>query len=175
MCAAMSYSFGKRRIKSWDDPEAPFFGSKITVRERTHMKRAELLTMLIAAILMPATRAQGESACSFTTAAGKYGLSDSGTVIGIGPRVALALLTLDATGNVKGKVSALLNDNVTHSTLTGTYTVNSDFTGALSFSEYDLPGPSSAVTPGSWSRNAAIRNDRVWNFSRDCAGRRIPA
>jgi hypothetical protein len=104
------------------------------------MKRTALLTILIAAALMPATRAQGESACLFTTAAGKYGLSDSGTVIGIGPRVALALLTLDAAGIVKGKVLASLNGNVTHSTLTGTYTVNSDCTGALSFSEYDLSG-----------------------------------
>ena len=34
--------------------------------------------------------------CSFTRAAGTYGVSDSGAVVGIGPRAAVGTLTLDA-------------------------------------------------------------------------------
>jgi hypothetical protein len=82
----------------------------------------------------------GDAACSLARAAGSYGVSDSGTVVGIGPRAAVALLTLDAAGNIKGKVTASLNGSVTDSTLSGTYTVNPDCTGTTSFGEFDQSG-----------------------------------
>ena len=88
---------------------------------------------------MPATAEDG-NACSFARAAGKYGTSDSGTVIGIGPIAADALLTLDAAGNIGGPVTGSLNGSVTHSTLSGTYTVNRDCTGSASFSQFDQSG-----------------------------------
>jgi len=40
------------------------------------------------------------------------GTSDSGTVIGIGPIAADALLTLDAVGNIGGPVTGSLNGSV---------------------------------------------------------------
>jgi hypothetical protein len=95
--------------------------------------------MMLLVTLAATARAEGPQ-CSPALTAGKWGFTTDGTIIGVGPRVALALLTLDAAGNVKGKVSASLNGNVTHTTLSGTYTVNPDCTGALSFSEYDLSG-----------------------------------
>jgi hypothetical protein len=65
---------------------------------------------------------------SLACAAGSYGVSESGTVIGIGPRAAVALLTLDAAG-INGKVTASLNGSVSKSMLSGSYTVNPDCTG----------------------------------------------
>jgi hypothetical protein len=92
---------------------------------------------LLLTALLPT--AYGQS-CSLARAAGKYAFSDSGTVIGVGPRAADAILTLDAAGNFSGPVTASLNGSVSRSTLSGTYTVNPDCTGAANFSEFDLSG-----------------------------------
>jgi len=109
------------------------------------MKRNIALTMLVivftaALVVSMAAPAQAVAACSFARAAGTYGVSDSGTVVGIGPRASVDLLTLDAAGNIKGKVTASLNGSLTQSMLSGTYTVNPDCTGAASFSEFDQSG-----------------------------------
>lgn len=76
--------------------------------------------------------------CSMATAAGTYGLSDSGTIIGIGPRAAVGEATFDAAGNVNGTLTASLNGQVAKTILSGTYTVSSDCTGTVAFSEFDL-------------------------------------
>jgi hypothetical protein len=81
-----------------------------------------------------------DHSCSLARAAGTYGVSDSGTVIGIGPRAAVALLTLDGAGNITGSVTASLNGSVSTGTLSGTYTVNSECTGSTTFEEYDSSG-----------------------------------
>ena len=86
---------------------------------------------VVVIVSVTATAEAGDAACSAARAAGTYGVSDSGTVVGIGPRAAVALLTLDAAGNIKGKVTASLNGSVTNGTLSGTFTVNPDCTGLL--------------------------------------------
>jgi len=78
--------------------------------------------------------------CSAARAAGSYGASDSGTVIGVGPRAAVAQLSLDASGNIKGNVTSSLNGSVTSSSLSGTYSVNSNCTGTTTFGEFDSSG-----------------------------------
>jgi len=104
------------------------------------MKRNITLVVVLAlsTILVPAVYADG--GCSLARAAGAYGLTDSGTVIGVGPRAALARLKLDAAGNINGSVIASLNGSVSNATLSGTYTVNRDCTGTSSFGEYDQSG-----------------------------------
>lgn len=94
---------------------------------------------VIVNIAMP-VYADNQPSCSRAGAAGTYGVSDSGTVIGIGPRSAVALLTLDETGNIKGGVTASLNGAVSNTTLSGTYTVDHDCTGTTTFGEYDSSG-----------------------------------
>lgn len=98
-----------------------------------------LLFALAMAVLsiVPSANAQH---CSFAGTAGKYALSDSGTVIGIGPRAAVALLTFNASGQVHGQVTASLNGSITQTNLSGTYTVNPDCSGATSFEEFDQTG-----------------------------------
>ena len=100
-----------------------------------------LFVLSVTLALTVAAPAQAEdAACSAVRAAGTYGVSDSGTVVGIGPRAAVALLTLDAAGNIKGKVTASLNGSVTNGTLSGTFTVNPDCTGTTTFGEFDPSG-----------------------------------
>lgn len=108
------------------------------------MKRNFAPTMLVivftATLVVSMVPTAQAAACSFARAAGTYGVSDSGTVVGIGPRATVALLTFDAAGGVKANVTASLNGSVTESTLSGTYTVNPDCTGTASFSEFDQSG-----------------------------------
>jgi len=96
-------------------------------------------TISVLSVASPAQAEDGQH-CSFARAAGTYGVSDSGSVVGIGARAAVALLTLDAAGNIKGKVTASLNGSVTEGTLSGTYTVNPDCTGTTTFGEFDPSG-----------------------------------
>jgi len=95
---------------------------------------------LVVSVVATGQAVSGNPACSLARAAGKYGVSDSGTVDGIGPRVGIGLVTLDAAGNLKGTVTASLNGTVTESTASGTYTVNPDCTGVATFSEFDASG-----------------------------------
>jgi len=99
---------------------------------------------VIVAVTLIASMATADQAddhkCSLSGAAGTYGISDSGTIIGVGPRAAVALLTLDSAGNISGPVTSSLNGSVSSGTLSGTYTVNRHCTGSTSFSEYDPSG-----------------------------------
>lgn len=110
------------------------------------MTRNIALTTLVIAlaatcIVSTASTAQAEDpACSLAKAAGSYAASDSGTIIGVGPRAAVVLATLDAVGNIKGPVTANLNGGVTNTTISGTYKVNPDCTGTMAFGEFDKSG-----------------------------------
>lgn len=71
--------------------------------------------------------------CSLASAAGNWGFTDSGTVIGVGPRTAVGTFTLDAAGNVlNGVATSSLNGTIADETFSGTYTVNSSCTGTVS-------------------------------------------
>ena len=76
--------------------------------------------------------AQAAGPCSLERAAGKWGFTDNGTVVGVGPRIATGVLTLDAAGNLlDGIATSSLNGTIADETFSGTYTVNADCTGTL--------------------------------------------
>jgi len=87
--------------------------------------------------LVPSASAQH---CSLARAAGKYGITDIGTVVGVGPRTAVGILTLDAAGNAVGRATSSLNGAIADEAVSGTYTVNPDCTGTFSANVYDLSG-----------------------------------
>lgn len=97
-----------------------------------------LIALAIAVIgLMSSAYAQH---CSFPGAAGTYGFSDSGTIVGVGPRAAVGLLSFNAAGQIKGQVTASLNGAVSQTTLSGTYAVSPDCSGTTTFTELDQNG-----------------------------------
>ena len=97
-----------------------------------------VVTMVLS---MAATAQVVNPACSLVRAAGTYGFSTSGTVIGVGPRVSEGTITLDAAGNVtNGRATSSLNGTITQEEFSGTYTVNSDCTGTASLAIRDLSG-----------------------------------
>lgn len=100
-----------------------------------------IISCVIFLSLAPAARAQDEGGCSTATVAGKWGFTTNGTVVGIGPRASLGILTLDGAGNLRnGKATASLNGSVTDEAFSGTYSVNPDCTGKLSIQIFDLSG-----------------------------------
>ena len=101
--------------------------------KRTIAPTTLVIVLVATLVLSMAATAQAESsACSLARAAGTYGFTDNGTVVGVGPRIAVGIFTLDAAGNVKnGKATSSLNGTVTAETFSGTYTVNSDCTGTF--------------------------------------------
>jgi hypothetical protein len=75
--------------------------------------------------------------CSLASVAGNWGFTDSGTVIGIGPRTAIGVFTLDRKGNlVNGVATSSLNGSIANETFSGTYTVNPDCTGTINATIY---------------------------------------
>lgn len=85
--------------------------------------------------------------CSLERAAGKWSFTDSGTVVGIGPRTAVGIFTLDEAGNVRnGVATSSLNGSVANETFSGTYTVNPDCTGSISVKIYAAGAEILAVT-----------------------------
>jgi hypothetical protein len=108
------------------------------------MKRNVICRMLVnlsfavvLSALLPA--AQGQS-CSLARAAAQYGFSDSGTLVGAGPRVAVGTITFDAAGNARGKATSSLNGSISVETFSGVYSVNPDCTGTLAANIFDESG-----------------------------------
>jgi hypothetical protein len=109
------------------------------------MKHRNGLTLLagflFAVVALSAAPMAQVGQCSLAGVAGKWGVTTSGTVVGIGPRASLGIVTLDASENLlNGKATASLNGSVTDETFSGTYTVNSDCTGKLAIDIFDLSG-----------------------------------
>jgi hypothetical protein len=76
------------------------------------------------------TSARASDECSLARSAGKWSFTDNGTVIGIGPRTAVGVFTLDGEGNLlDGAATSSLNGSVANETFSGTYVVNSNCTG----------------------------------------------
>ena len=109
------------------------------------MKHKNALTLLagllFAAVALSAAPTAQAGQCSLAVVAGKWGFTTSGTVVGIGPRASVGILTLDAAGNLLGgKATANLNGSVTHETFSGTYSVNPDCTGKSTITSITITG-----------------------------------
>jgi hypothetical protein len=92
----------------------------------------------VASIVGLAATAHGDDhACSMARAAGKWSFTDGGTVIGIGPRAAVGVFTLDGHGDVlDASATSSLNGSIAVETFSGTYTVNPDCTGTINVTIY---------------------------------------
>lgn len=99
------------------------------------------LVVIFAGALMLSVAAEGQEeqpGCSAQSAAGKWSFTDSGTVIGLGPRTAVGIFTLDGDGHLlNGMAWSSLNGNFTDERFSGTYTVASDCTGTITVNIFD--------------------------------------
>ena len=101
------------------------------------------LTVIAAGAVMASvtTTAHAWNECTLAGTAGKWAFTDNGTVIGIGPRTAIGVFTLDNGQILDGKATASLNGAVTTETLLGSYTVNANCTGAGTATIYESGTP----------------------------------
>jgi len=91
---------------------------------------------LILSLAVPASA--GGPPCSLSRAAGNWAFTDSGTVLGVGPRDAVGTYTLDAAGNLlNGVATSSLNGTIADETFSGTYTVSSNCTGTISIEIFE--------------------------------------
>lgn len=91
----------------------------------------------VAMIVCIAAPLHAAGPCSLARAAGHWSLTDNGTVVGVGPRIAVGVFTLDANGNLlNGVAASSLNGNVASETFSGTYTVNPDCSGSFDVKIY---------------------------------------
>jgi hypothetical protein len=102
--------------------------------------RTKLVILLAATLIVSmsaAAYASDRDECSLARAAGKWSLTDQGTVIGVGPRTAVGVFTLDGNGNLlNGVAASSLNGTVASETYSGTYTVNPDCSGTFDVKIY---------------------------------------
>jgi len=105
--------------------------------KRNIVRRMLLNLSFAAALATLLPTAYGQS-CSLARAAGTYAFNDSGTVVGVGPRVASGIFTLDAMGNLlNGKATSSLNGAIAQEAFSGPYTVNADCTGTFALEVFD--------------------------------------
>ena len=70
--------------------------------------------------------------CSTGILRGRYALSLTGTIVGLGPAAEIGNITFDGAGNLTGTLRASFNGQILPRTATGTYVVNGDCTGSIS-------------------------------------------
>jgi len=110
------------------------------------MKRhtaSTMLTIVFLANLVVSSgtlQAKDHQGCSTVVTAGKWAFTDTGSVVGIGPFGAIGTFTLDSAGNVVGEQTNGVNGNIARQTFTGSFTLNSDCTGAAILDVFDLSG-----------------------------------
>jgi hypothetical protein len=91
----------------------------------------------LTSIVSLAASAHAAGPCSLARAAGSWSLTDTGTVNAFGPRVAVGVFKLDASGNLTDGVAASsLAGNVASETFSGIYSVNPDCSGSFDVKIY---------------------------------------
>jgi len=105
---------------------------------RRNIARTTLAVISIATLYMSlAPAAQADDSCSLHRAAGNWSMTNTGTVVGVGPRTAVGVFTLDDKGNLlNGIATSSLNGTIFDETFSGTYTVNSNCTGTVNIEIY---------------------------------------
>jgi len=104
----------------------------------THLMKSAFNWKLLAltvftASLAPQALMATEAKCPLgnATLRGTYMSHGSGTIVGVGPVVAVGLIMYDGKGNLVNPFTLSVNGNISNNTAIGTYTVNSDCTGTV--------------------------------------------
>ena len=89
-----------------------------------------LLTFSGSKHILPKVQAhEANEGCSVATVRGDYGLVLKGEVLGVGPIVSVGVSAFDGKGHFVADQTVNVNGNVSQAHLTGTYTVNRNWTG----------------------------------------------
>lgn len=101
-----------------------------------------------------------ETPCSLAGAAGNWSFSDTGTVLGVGLRVAAGRFTLHSDGQIDdGVATSSLNGVISTETFSGTATVNNDCTGTITATVASALGTLELEAKGAFDEN--MHEDRA--------------
>lgn len=104
---------------------------------KNNIARTGLVMFLAIGLGVSMAQAEEHHHCSLARAAGHWSLTDNGTVINVGPRIAVGVFTLDGKGNLlNGAGTSSLNGNVANENFSGTITVNADCSGSFDVKIY---------------------------------------
>jgi hypothetical protein len=85
--------------------------------------------------LSEARPAAAKSGCTTKDVNGNYDYTVTGTAIGTGPIAAVGLVSTDGSGNLSAVETDAINGTIIRRTVTGTYTVNANCTGTVTFTD----------------------------------------
>ena len=111
-----------------------------------HIAHIALTVALCSMFLGVALASQAQPGCTLSGVAGEYGYTSSGTIAAppVGPFGTVGRVTLTDSGTFSGAQTTSIAGNIFEETVQGTYTVNSDCTGAAIV--YIYHGPTLART-----------------------------
>jgi hypothetical protein len=85
--------------------------------------------------LSDASPAQAKTSCTLKSIEGSDGYSVNGSNIGSGPLAAVGLVSSDGAGNLSATETDSINGTIVRRTITGSYTVNANCTGTVTFTD----------------------------------------
>jgi hypothetical protein len=96
------------------------------------------LGITAASLLLSLTQAVQAHECTVSDAAGRYGYTNSGTIVTppVGPFTAVGHATLTESGTFTGAQTTSIAGNLFEETIQGTFTVNPDCTGSATVYVY---------------------------------------
>ena len=96
------------------------------------------LGIIVGSALLSFTQAVQAHECTVSDAAGRYGYTNSGTIVTppVGPFTAVGHATLSETGTFSGAQTTSIAGNLFEETIQGTFTVNPDCTGSATVYVY---------------------------------------
>ena len=96
------------------------------------------LGLIVGWALLSLTQAVQAHECSLSDAAGRYGYTNSGTIVTppVGPFTAVGHATLTESGTFTGAQTTSIAGNLFEETIQGTYAVNRDCTGSATVYVY---------------------------------------
>lgn len=88
--------------------------------------------------IMPRAQAGEHRECSEASLQGSFGFTSTGTLLALpapnaGPFAEIGRQTFDGNGSTEGTATLSANGNINHVTFVGTYVVNPDCTGSMTF------------------------------------------
>ncbi len=112
------------------------------LKQRNIVRTIFLFATLLLSLAAVAS-AQDDRTCSMAGRAGDYGFVYTGTMFiptGAAPYAAVGRAAFDAKGNFSATATVSVGGKLSHRTVQGTYTLDSDCTGTLTTSSYDESG-----------------------------------
>jgi hypothetical protein len=89
-----------------------------------------LIMILALFVLVIVPKVQAAEECSNASLQGSFGVTSTGTIVGVGPLAAVGVVTFDGQGNHVGFDTISFNGSIARMNFGGTYKVNSDCTGS---------------------------------------------